>query len=100
MTAAKRCLREDGALMLEFPYGVDFIEHREFDTIYFEHLSYVLIEPVLRLAARTDLEVFDVQKQAIHGGTVRVFIGNPGKHRFSDSVANSSRKSSRMAITM
>ena len=86
VTAAKECLHEDGALMLEFPYGVDFIEHREFDTIYFEHLSYVLIEPVMRLASLTDLEVFDVQKQDIHGGTVRVFIGNPGKHAVQDSV--------------
>ena len=51
VSAAKLCLHEKGALMLEFPYGVDFIEHREFDTIYFEHLSYVLIEPVRRLAA-------------------------------------------------
>ncbi len=72
--------------MLEFPYGVDFIEHREFDTIYFEHLSYVLVEPVMQLASRTDLEVFDVQKQDIHGGTVRVFIGNPGKHVVQGSV--------------
>lgn len=86
VTAAKECLHEDGALMLEFPYGVDFIEHREFDTIYFEHLSYVLIEPVMRLASLTNLEVFDVQKQDIHGGTVRVFIGNPGKHAVQNSV--------------
>lgn len=87
VSAAKRCLREDGALILEFPYGVDFIEQHEFDTIYFEHLSYVLIEPVMQLASRTDLEVFDVQKQDIHGGTVRVFIGNPGKHPIQASVA-------------
>jgi len=72
--------------MLEFPYAVDFIENREFDTIYFEHLSYVLIQPVMQLAALTGLEVFDVQKQDIHGGTVRVFIGNPGKHRIQASV--------------
>jgi hypothetical protein len=87
VTAAKQCLHDDGALMLEFPYCVDFIEHREFDTIYFEHLSYVLIEPVMRLSARANLEVFDVQKQNIHGGTVRVFIGNPGRHPVKDSVA-------------
>lgn len=85
--AAKLCLDHDGALMLEFPYGVDFIEHREFDTIYFEHLSYVLIEPVMRLAAQTNLEVFDVQKQDIHGGTVRVFIGGAGRHEIQPSVA-------------
>lgn len=85
--AAKHCLREDGALMLEFPYGVDFIEHREFDTIYFEHLSYVLLEPVRRLAASLGMAVFDVQKQDIHGGTIRVFIGNEGMHDVLPSVA-------------
>ena len=72
--------------MLEFPYGVDFIEHREFDTIYFEHLSYVLLEPVRRLAESLGMSVFDVQKQDIHGGTIRVFIGNEGAHKISPSV--------------
>ncbi len=85
--AAKHALDEDGALMLEFPYGVDFIEHREFDTIYFEHLSYVLIRPVIRLAEESGMAVFDVQKQDIHGGTVRIFIGNDGKHAVNKSVA-------------
>jgi dTDP-4-dehydrorhamnose reductase len=86
VAAARDCLSEDGALMLEFPYAVDFIEHREFDTIYFEHLSYVLIEPVRRLAASAGLEVFDVEKQDIHGGTARVFIGLPGEHEVRPSV--------------
>jgi len=86
VSAAKLCLHGKGALMLEFPYAVDFIEHREFDTIYFEHLSYVLIEPVRRLAASLGMTVFDVQKQDIHGGTVRVFIGHEGAHEVSTSV--------------
>jgi hypothetical protein len=86
VAAAKHCLHDEGALMLEFPYGVDFIEHREFDTIYFEHLSYVLIEPVSRLAKQAGLEVFDVQKQDIHGGTVRVFLGIAGAHEVGASV--------------
>ncbi len=87
VAAAKTCLHEQGALMLEFPYGVDFIEHREFDTIYFEHLSYVLIEPVNRLASSLGMSVFDVQKQDIHGGTARVFIGLQGVHDVMPSVA-------------
>lgn len=87
VSAAKNCLSEDGTLMLEFPYGVDFIEHREFDTIYFEHLSYVLLEPVRRLAESLGMVVFDVQKQEIHGGTIRVFIGNKGRHDVLPAVA-------------
>ncbi|MDA0681653.1 MAG: sugar nucleotide-binding protein [Proteobacteria bacterium] len=86
ISAAKNCLAEVGALMLEFPYGVDFIEHHEFDTIYFEHLSYVLIEPVRRLAALSGMEVFNVEKQDIHGGSVRVFIGIAGNHEINTSV--------------
>jgi hypothetical protein len=86
VSAAKDCLQENGALMLEFPYGVDFIEHREFDTIYFEHLSYVLLEPVRRLAESLGMSVFAVQKQDIHGGTIRVFIGNKGAHDIQPSV--------------
>lgn len=85
--AAKNCLAENGTLMLEFPYGVDFIEHREFDTIYFEHLSYVLLEPVRRMAENLGMVVFDVQKQDIHGGTIRVFIGDKGGHAVLPSVA-------------
>lgn len=86
VTAAKDCMADDGVLMLEFPYGVDFIEHREFDTVYFEHLSYVLIKPVVELANSSGLEVFAVEKYDIHGGTVRVFIGNPGNHGVESSV--------------
>ncbi len=86
VSAAKACLCEDGALVLEFPYGVDFIEHLEFDTVYFEHLSYLLIEPVKRLAESLEMSVFDVQKQEIHGGSVRVFIGNRNKHDILPSV--------------
>lgn len=86
LSAVQDCLHENGALMLEFPYGMDFIEHREFDTIYFEHLSYVLIRPVARLAAMEGLQVFDVQKQDIHGGTVRVFLGVEEAHEVMPSV--------------
>jgi dTDP-4-dehydrorhamnose reductase len=84
--AAKDCLDERGALMLEFPYAIDFIENREFDTIYFEHLSYVLIRPVARLASELGMEVFDVQKQEIHGGTVRVFLALEGRRPVTAAV--------------
>lgn len=88
LAAARHCLDEDGALLLEFPYAMDFIEKREFDTIYFEHLSYVLIRPVAQLAKMEGMQVFDVQKQDIHGGTVRVFLGFEEAHEVKPSVAD------------
>ena len=88
VSAAKSCLHKSGALLLEFPYGVDFIEQREFDTIYFEHVSYLLLEPLRRLVESVGMELFDVQKQEIHGGTVRVFIAGKGAHEVRPSVAD------------
>ena len=86
LSAAKYCLHEKGALVLEFPYLVDFIANHEFDTVYFEHLSYVGIKPVAVLAANEGMNIFDVVKQDIHGGTVRVFIGNEDSHVIEPSV--------------
>lgn len=73
--AAKIVLAPDGKLILEFPYLIDFIENREFDTIYFEHLSYFSIRPLLNLVQDCGLNIESVTRQDIHGGSVRVTIG-------------------------
>ena len=86
LSAASHCLHDKGALVLEFPYVVDFIEKHEFDTVYFEHLSYIGIKPVTVLAAKEGMRVFDVEKQDIHGGTVRVFVAKEGSRDVTAAV--------------
>jgi SAM-dependent methyltransferase len=76
LEAAKFALKPDGVLVLEFPYLIDFIEKGEWDTVYFEHLSYFSIAPLAQLCLTVGLNVLDVQKFNIHGGTVRVIIGS------------------------
>lgn len=71
----KALLKLTGALVMEFPYLIDFIEKREFDTCYFEHLSYFSISPLKDLCSKCGLTLMDVEKQDIHGGSVRVHIG-------------------------
>ena len=78
--AAAMVLKPTGVLVLEFPYLIDFIEKGEFDTIYFEHLSYFGIGPIVRLCKGTGLQVMRVEKQDIHGGSVRVYIGKGEVH--------------------
>ena len=73
--AAAMVLKPTGVLILEFPYLIDFIDKGEFDTIYFEHLSYFSIGPITKLCNGTGLKVMRVEKQDIHGGSVRVHIG-------------------------
>ena len=74
--SAKILLKEKGILTLEFPYLVDFIENFEFDTVYFEHLSYFSICPLQKLCEITGMKIVSVEKQNIHGGTVRVSIAH------------------------
>lgn len=73
--AVKIILKPEGKLILEFPYLNDFIDNKEFDTVYFEHLSYFSIGPLRRLVNECGMEIESVSKQDIHGGSVRVTIG-------------------------
>jgi hypothetical protein len=75
LQAVKLLLKKTGVLVMEFPYLIDFLEKNEFDTIYFEHLSYFSVYPLTLLCGQVGLNVMSVSKQEIHGGSVRVEIG-------------------------
>ncbi len=77
MEAITHLLDPQGVFVIEVPYVVDLIEKIEFDTIYHEHLSYFGVQPLTRLFDRFGFKVFDVQRQPVHGGSIRVF----GQHR-------------------
>lgn len=79
-------LKPSGRAVLEFPYAVDFIQRTEFDTIYHEHVFYFALAPLLPLFARHGLEVFHVEKQAIHGGSLRLFVGHADANAIDSSV--------------
>jgi len=76
LLSCKELINENGVIVLEFPYLIDFIENNEFDTVYFEHLSYLNIIPIDNLCTDIGLKIIDVEKQNIHGGTLRVSISN------------------------
>lgn len=70
-------LADDGVLCIETPYVRDMVEHLEFDTIYHEHLCYYSMTALDVLFRRHGLVAFGVERLAIHGGTLRVFVA-PG----------------------
>jgi SAM-dependent methyltransferase len=65
-------LKPDGRVVIEAPYVRDLIEHCEFDTIYHEHLCYFSLTALDRLFRTQGLTVVDVERIAIHGGSLRV----------------------------
>ncbi len=71
--AVKTLLSDDGVFVSESHYLLDLIEKREFDTVYHEHLCYYSVKPLIHLFERFGMEVFDVRRVGVHGGSIRVY---------------------------
>ena len=84
----KTLLKPKGRIALEFPYGADFIEHSEFDTIYHEHVFYFTLTALKPLFERHGLTIFRVQRLNIHGGSLRLFAGHTGAHAVEKSATD------------
>jgi SAM-dependent methyltransferase len=87
-TAISALLSRDGEFVIEIPYAVDLLERVAFDTIYHEHLSYFSVRTLVTLFERHNLEVRDVRRLPVHGGSILVFVGlMNGKSRVRPAVA-------------
>lgn len=74
ISACRDTLKPNGILVIENPYLIDFIENMEFDTVYFEHVTYWSLLPMLKLCRGNGMKVLEANKQDIHGGTMRYII--------------------------
>ena len=79
-------LKPNGRIVLEFPYGLEMIEQTEFDTIYHEHVFYFTLTALQPLFARHGLEIFSVERLAIHGGSLRLFASHAGAYPVESSA--------------
>ncbi len=84
--AVEACLAPRGVFVIEVPYLGDFLEKREFDTIYHEHLSYVSLEPMVRLCGMHGFELVDVERGSLHGGVIILHMRRTGVGRPSDRL--------------
>lgn len=80
-------LAPDGVFVFEAPYLLDMFEHVAFDTIYHEHLSYLSVSPLVNLFGRYGLEIFDVKLFPVQGNSIRVYVGNKGRHAVTPNVS-------------
>jgi SAM-dependent methyltransferase len=67
-------LKDAGVLIVEVPYLKDLLDRCEFDTIYHEHLCYFSLTALVPLFERHGLQIEDVERIAIHGGSLRLFV--------------------------
>ncbi|MBY0539784.1 class I SAM-dependent methyltransferase [Patescibacteria group bacterium] len=82
----KELLADEGVIVIEAPHALPLIENVEYDTIYHQHISYLSVKPMRSYFESMGLELFDVEKNLIHGGSLRFFVGHPGRHELSSTV--------------
>lgn len=87
MTDIKMYLSDKGTFIFESPYIGEFIKHREYDTVYHQHLSYLGLRPLIPFFKKFGLEAYAVEFSDIHGGCFRVYIGHEGQRDVEYSIA-------------
>ncbi|MDY0149584.1 MAG: class I SAM-dependent methyltransferase [Kiritimatiellia bacterium] len=79
-------LNPEGRLIFEDPYLGDIVDKTSYDQIYDEHVFYFSVLSVQRLFEKHGLEVVDVQRQDVHGGSMRYVLGHRGAHPVAATV--------------
>jgi SAM-dependent methyltransferase len=87
LSAVAMCLNSDAVAVFEFPYLRDLLDRTEFDTIYHEHVFYYSLTSLHLLALRAGLQVCDVERHSVHGGSLRVFMRMRNSACVSPNVA-------------
>lgn len=82
----RRLLKDDGIVIVEFPYVRDLIEQVEFDTIYHEHLCYFSLTSAKALFERHGLFLNNAKRLSIHGGSLRLQFGKVARN--SEAVSS------------
>ena len=71
-------LDDGGVFVVEVPHALELVEQNEFDGIYHEHVSQLAVKSFVDHFRRFGLEVFEVQRLDVHGGSMRVFARRAG----------------------
>lgn len=79
-------LKPEGIAVVEVPYLKDLLDHVEFDTIYHEHLCYFSLSALQQLFGQHGMEIIDVDRLSIHGGSLRVTAARAGTASISGAV--------------
>lgn len=97
MRGVKRYLVRHGVFVLEVPYLNNLISQNQFDTIYHEHLSYFLLQPLKILLKDMNCPIFRVEEHPIHGGSLRVYA-SPSDRKEENSVSKFIKKEKQLGL--
>lgn len=94
--AVQELLTDTGTFIFEVQYLGDLLEKNLFDIVYHEHVCYYHVAPLISFFASRGMEVFDVERVPVHGGSIRVFVQRRGgphlKHERLQAILEEEKK--------
>jgi len=82
----KHLLNPEGIWVLEFPYWIHDMKTNQFDQVYHEHMYYHSVNPLKNLFEKYQLKIVTIEKQKIHGGTLRLIISHNHSNHSVDNI--------------
>jgi len=90
------CLDKEGLFVIQQNYLAKMLEQNAFDNICHEHREYYSLTSLESLLRKHKLEVFDVEKNDINGGSIRTYI----KFQDNDNLKGFEGANNRMISTL
>jgi SAM-dependent methyltransferase len=80
MKGVKSLLAWKGVFATDNQYWLDTMKRLHYDNMFHQHLRYYSIKPLVELHRQYDLDVFDVERSEVYGGSIRVFACHKGAY--------------------
>ncbi len=81
-----KLLAPSGVWIVQQNYLPTMLEQNGFDNIGHEHLTYYSLQTMSQALSNHDLEIFDVEKNDVNGGSFRTYISHKGEFQTSRNV--------------
>ena len=86
MRGVKILLARRGVFATDSQYWLDTMQRLHYDNMFHQHLRYYSMKPLIHLHRQYEMDVFDVERSEVYGGSIRVFACHAGEYPISDRV--------------
>lgn len=86
MKGIKKMLAPRGIFASDSQYWLDMVQKLHYDNAFHEHLRYYSMKPLIHLFRQYEMDVFDVERSDMYGGSIRVFSCHAGEYQISNRV--------------
>ena len=88
MEGVRRLLAPGGIFATDSQYWLDMVLTEHYDNMFHQHLRYYSLKPLIHLFRQYGMDVYDVERSGVYGGSIRVFSCHAGDHPISTRVTD------------